>query len=83
MGVVTALAVALNFLGVNPMRALVLSGIVQGFSVPPLLLVMMLLTNRGSVLGERGNGRWVNGLGGLTTAVSFLATVFLVGSWFG
>jgi Mn2+/Fe2+ NRAMP family transporter len=82
MAAVTALAVALNFLGVNPMRALVLSGIVQGFSVPPLLLVMMVLTNRAAVLGERGNGGWVNALGGLTTAVSFLATLFLVGSCF-
>jgi Mn2+/Fe2+ NRAMP family transporter len=41
---VTALAVGMNFLGFNPMKALVWSGIVQGFSVPPLLLIMMILT---------------------------------------
>src|SRR4051812_12480634 len=41
---VTAVAVLLNFIGLNPMRALVWSGIVQGFSVPPLLCIMMLLT---------------------------------------
>src|SRR3569833_192998 len=43
--VVTVLAVAANFLGLSPMRALVWSGIVQGFSVPPLLLLIMLMTN--------------------------------------
>jgi Mn2+/Fe2+ NRAMP family transporter len=42
---VTALAAGLNFLGFNPMKALVRSGIVQGFSMPPLLLMMMLMTN--------------------------------------
>src|SRR3546814_16502530 len=60
---VTVLAVAMNFLGFNPMKALVWSGIVQGFSVPPLLLLMMLLPNRPGVVGARTNGRWPNLLG--------------------
>src|SRR3546814_269437 len=60
---VTVLAVAMNFLGFNPMKALVWSGIVQGFSVPPLLLLMMLLTNRPGVVGARTNGRWTNQIG--------------------
>lgn len=78
---VTALAVALNFLGFNPMKALVWSGIVQGFSVPPLLLLMMLLTNRRQVVGARTNGRRTNILGWTTTAVTFAATACLVASW--
>lgn len=78
---VTVLAVGLNFLGFNPMRALVWSGIVQGFSVPPLLLLMMLMTNDRAVMGGRVNGRVTNGLGWLTTAATFLATLCLVGTW--
>ena len=81
IAVVTTLAVAMNFLGLNPMRALVWSGIVQGFSVPPLLLLMMLLTNSRRVVGGRTNGRWTNLLGWTTTAVTFLCTVALVVSW--
>jgi Mn2+/Fe2+ NRAMP family transporter len=56
---VTVLAVALNFLRFNPDRALVWSGIVQGFSVPPLLLIIMMLTNsrRALVLGRMAGGR--------------------------
>src|SRR3546814_5607687 len=53
IGIVTAVAVGLNFLGFNPMKALVWSGIVQGFSVPPLLLLMMLLTNSRKVVGTQ------------------------------
>ncbi|HWV12899.1 MAG TPA: Nramp family divalent metal transporter [Sphingobium sp.] len=79
---VTVLAVGMNFLGFNPMKALIWSGIVQGFSVPPLLLLMMLLTNSRSVVGARTNGRWTNILGWLTTGVTFLCAVALVASWF-
>ena len=64
------------------MRALVWSGIVQGFSVPPLLLIMMLLTNSWRVVGARTNGWKTNFLGWMTTAVTFLCTAALVVSWF-
>jgi Mn2+/Fe2+ NRAMP family transporter len=79
---VTALAVLLNFLGFNPMKALVWSGIVQGFSVPPLLLIMMLLTNDRSVMGGRVNSRLTNTLGWITTMATFAASACLVVSWF-
>ena len=79
---VTLLAVGLNFLGFNPMKALIWSGIVQGFSVPPLLLLMMMLTNSRSVVGARTNSRWTNLLGWLTTGVTFLCAAALVASWF-
>lgn len=80
--VVTLCAVGLNFLGVNPMRALVWSGIVQGFSVPPLLFILMLLTNDRRVLGSRTNSLGINILGWATTTVTFSATAVLVWSWF-
>jgi Mn2+/Fe2+ NRAMP family transporter len=82
IGVVTALAVLLNFLGFNPMKALVWSGVVQGFSVPPLLLMMMLMTNDHRVMGERVNSRLTNTLGWITTVATFAATTCLVVSWF-
>ena len=78
---VTLLAVGLNFLGFNPMKALIWSGIVQGFSVPPLLLLMMMLTNSRSVVGARTNSRWTNLLGWLTTGVTFLCAAALVATW--
>lgn len=81
IALVTLLAVGMNFLVFNPMRALVWSGIVQGFSVPPLLLLMMLLTNSRKVVGARTNGRWTNLLGWITTIITFLCTVALIVSW--
>jgi NRAMP (natural resistance-associated macrophage protein)-like metal ion transporter len=78
----TALAVFLNFLGFNPMRALVWSGIVQGFSTPPLLLLIMLMTNNRKIMGDKVNSGWINALGWTTTIVVFAASTVLVVTWF-
>jgi Mn2+/Fe2+ NRAMP family transporter len=80
-GVFTGVAVGLNFFGFNPMKALVWSGIVQGFSTPPLLLLIMLMTNNRAIMGERVNGRPINILGWTTTAAVFAASLGLFASW--
>jgi Mn2+/Fe2+ NRAMP family transporter len=79
--VVTAVAAGMNFIGINPMKALVYSGIVQGFSTPPLLLLIMLLTNNRKVMGKQVNSRWMNVLGWITTAAIFAATIGLLVTW--
>jgi NRAMP (natural resistance-associated macrophage protein)-like metal ion transporter len=76
--VFTLLAMGMNFLGFNPMRALVFSGIVQGFSTPPLLLLIMLMTNNRAVMGEQVNSPALNILGWVTTASVFAASIALV-----
>jgi Mn2+/Fe2+ NRAMP family transporter len=82
IGAVTALSVALNFLGFNPMKALVWAGVVQGFSTPPLLLLIMLMTNDRRIMGDRVNGLGANVLGWITTAAIFLASLDLIASLF-
>jgi NRAMP (natural resistance-associated macrophage protein)-like metal ion transporter len=79
---VTVVATGMNFLGINPMKALVYSGIVQGFSTPPLLLLIMLLTNNRRVMGKQVNSRSMNALGWVTTAAIFSASLGLVATWF-
>jgi Mn2+/Fe2+ NRAMP family transporter len=64
------------------MKALVWSGIVQGFSTPPLLLLIMLMTNSPAIMGNRVNSRPMNLLGWITTAMIFLASAGLVATWF-
>jgi Mn2+/Fe2+ NRAMP family transporter len=56
----TLAAMGINFIGINPMRALVFAGIVQDFSTPPLTLLIMLMTNRESIMGDKVNGRMIN-----------------------
>lgn len=77
----TFIGVGMNFLGFNPMHFLVWSGVVQGFSTPPLMLLIMLMTNNRRIMGDRVNGRGINVLGWATTASIFAASIGLVITW--
>ena len=48
------LGLLLNFLGINPIRALFLSAILNGLAAPPLILMMLILSRR--ALNERERG---------------------------
>jgi NRAMP (natural resistance-associated macrophage protein)-like metal ion transporter len=78
----TVVAMGMNFAGINPMKALVWAGIVQGFSTPPLLLLIMFMTNNRAIMGEQINSRTINILGWITTAAVFAATIGLIVTWF-
>lgn len=80
--VFTLLGIALNFFGLNPMKTLVLAGMVQGFSTPPLLLLIMRMTNNPAIVGKRVNGKAINILGWITTITIFAAAAGLIVSWF-
>jgi NRAMP (natural resistance-associated macrophage protein)-like metal ion transporter len=77
----TVIAVAMNFLGFNPMKALVWSGVIQGFSTPPLMFLIMLMTNNRKIMGDRVNGLGMNILGWLTTATISAASLVLLWTW--
>jgi NRAMP (natural resistance-associated macrophage protein)-like metal ion transporter len=78
IAVFTALAMCLNFLGFNPMKALVWSSIVQGVSTPFLMLVIMLITTNRQIMGRWVNTKRMNVLGWITTVAIFAATVGLI-----
>ena len=77
----TVLAVLLNSLGFNPMRALVYAGIVQGFSTPPLMLFIILMTSDRGLMGNKVNSFWLNVLSWVTVGAIFAASIGLVASW--
>jgi Mn2+/Fe2+ NRAMP family transporter len=47
---------------------------VRGFSTPPLMLLIMVMTNREAIMGDKVNSRLINTLGWITTAVTFAAS---------
>ena len=60
-GVIVAamgVGIALNFIGINPIRALVLSAVLNGLAAPPILLLMLLLS-RSEVCGKHRAG-WLS-----------------------
>ena len=74
----TLVGVAINFLGINPIQALVVTAILNGVLAPPLLILVMLASNDRAVMGERTNGRLLNAVGWATTAVMGVAAVALI-----
>ena len=46
----------LNFVGINPIRALFLSAILNGLAAPPLILLMLILSRSARDPKERGGG---------------------------
>jgi NRAMP (natural resistance-associated macrophage protein)-like metal ion transporter len=77
----TLVGIAMNYAGLNPVRALFWTAVVNGFLAPPLLVVILMIANNRAVMGERVNGLGLNLLGGLTTAAMFLAALGLVLIW--
>jgi Mn2+/Fe2+ NRAMP family transporter len=77
----TVIAMCMNFFGFNPMKALVFAGIVQGFSTPPLMFLIMRMTGNRVIMGDAVNGRAISVLGWTTTAAIFAATAGLVCTW--
>ena len=79
----TIIGMLINFTGVNPMSALFWTAVLNGFIAPPILLLIMVVSNRHNVLGSRSNGLAINLLGWLTTALMLGAAIGLVVTWNG
>lgn len=77
----TLVAMALNFIGINPIHALFWAGVVEGLLTPPLLVLIMLITNNREIMGTHVNRLGLNILGWTTAAVTLAAAVGLLWTW--
>ena len=65
----------------NPIRMLFLSAVLNGLLAPPLLLLVMLVSNDARIMGEHTNGVWLNVLGwGATAVMAAAAAAFFLAS---
>jgi len=78
----TVVGLALNLLGVNPIAALVYSAVINGIVAVPLLVLILLVANNRTILGEHTNGRISNTLGILTTLFMTVAAIVTIVSLF-
>jgi NRAMP (natural resistance-associated macrophage protein)-like metal ion transporter len=77
----TLVGMLINFLGINPIAALFGTAVINGLLAPPLLVLIMLIANNPTIMGQRTN-HWVsNTLGWLTTLIMFVAALALVLTW--
>lgn len=78
LGGAMLLGMLFNFLGINPIRALVLSAVLNGFLTPPLLLLLVRLAGKREVMGDEANGRWLKLGGWATIAIMTVAALGLL-----
>jgi Mn2+/Fe2+ NRAMP family transporter len=67
--------------GINPMKALFYSQIINGIVAPVLLTLIFLLARREDVLGQRTNSRAQQTWGWLTVGVMVVAVVLMSWGW--
>jgi len=77
----TLIGLSMNFIGINPIRALFYTAVVNGIIAVPLLAVIILVSNNKNILGTRVNGSWSNYLGWLAFFLMGLAAVSMLISW--
>ena len=81
IAVATLIGVAINFIGVDPMKALFWSAVINGLLAPPLMAVIMLLGTNPKVMGRLVLPRSLRIGGWVATGVMALAVVGMIASW--
>jgi Mn2+/Fe2+ NRAMP family transporter len=66
---------AIDFAGLDAVKMMFWSAVVNGALAPPLILLVILLTSNPRVMGERVNSSLLRILGWITFALMTLATI--------
>jgi Mn2+/Fe2+ NRAMP family transporter len=69
---------AMNFVGIDPIKALFATAVINGLVAPPLLILITLLGSDRKVMGEHTSGRLSKTFGWLAAAVMSIAAIALV-----
>jgi NRAMP (natural resistance-associated macrophage protein)-like metal ion transporter len=81
IAVATLVGMLINFSGIKTIDALVWTAVINGFVAPPLMVLIMLISNNRTIMGHRTNSLPINILGWIATAVMFAAAIALVITW--
>jgi NRAMP (natural resistance-associated macrophage protein)-like metal ion transporter len=79
----TLIGVAINFVNIDPMKALFWTAVINGVVAVPLMVLMMFMTMRRDVMGDFTLPRALWMVGWLSTAVMALAVLVMFATWSG
>jgi Mn2+/Fe2+ NRAMP family transporter len=68
----------MNFLGIDPIKALFATAVINGLVAPPLLILITLLGSDRKVMAEQTSGPLSKTFGWLAAAVMSIAAILLV-----
>ncbi|TSC91733.1 MAG: manganese transport protein [Parcubacteria group bacterium Licking1014_17] len=78
--IATVVGLIINFLPIPPFKILYYAAALNGVLAPPLLILIMLISNNKKIMGERVNSRFSNILGWLITVIMAAAAIALIWS---
>lgn len=76
------IGLGLNFVGLNPIKALIYSAVLNGVVAPIILALILLIARNEKVMGEWKNGKLSAGLGWFLTALMSMAGLAAIYSLF-
>jgi NRAMP (natural resistance-associated macrophage protein)-like metal ion transporter len=77
----TFIGALINFIGINPIAALFWTAVINGILAPPLLVIIMIVSNNKKIMGSNVNGRFTNFVGWAATIIMFAAAVGMFVTW--
>lgn len=77
--IATLVGLLVNFTPVKPFQMLYYSAIINGIIAPPLLILIMFITNNEKIMGKHTNSRFSNVFGWTITGVMSIAALMLIG----
>jgi NRAMP (natural resistance-associated macrophage protein)-like metal ion transporter len=72
------IGLGINFIGINPIKALVYTAVINGVVAVPILFVIMRIANDKKILKEKTNGALSNAVGWLTFAIMAISVVVMI-----
>lgn len=81
IGVSTLIGVAINFVGLDPVKALFWAAVINGVVAVPLMVVMMFMAMAPKVMGQFTLSRGLCAMGWLCTAVMAVAVGIMLVTW--
>ncbi|KKR81516.1 MAG: Natural resistance-associated macrophage protein [Candidatus Daviesbacteria bacterium GW2011_GWA1_41_61] len=78
----TIIGLAINFVGIDAIKALIYTAVANGLVAPVILVLILLLSNNKKIMGNRSNHPLTTALGWLITVVMVVAGVATIISLF-
>ncbi len=80
IAVALAVGLAINYVGISPIQALIWSAILYGLTSPVIIAIVLHISNNKKVMDTYVNGTWSNVLGGLALLLMTVSAGLLL--WF-
>jgi Mn2+/Fe2+ NRAMP family transporter len=77
----TTIGLWINFLKIDPIKALVYTAVINGVVAVPVLIAVMRIANDKNILREKINGRLSNIIGWTTIAIMGFSVIVMFATW--